>query len=114
MVFHRDGTLQFDGLVCHKTASFPTGLLCVKDNHEAFDSFAAFIVGGTTNDQASWRTVYRNLCRQKNSHLEVNAPEVMVAFNWHATALMDLTLDVSVVKDRTIKNRHRQFTTLLL
>ncbi|KAJ4377233.1 hypothetical protein N0V83_000056 [Neocucurbitaria cava] len=105
VVFHRDGTLQFDGLVCHETASFPTGILCVEDNDEALDSFAAFIVGGNTNDQASWRTVCRDLCRQKNSHLEINAPEVMVAFNRHATALMDLTSDVSVVKDRKIKNR---------
>ncbi|KAH9882692.1 hypothetical protein J1614_000057 [Plenodomus biglobosus] len=105
VVFHRDSKLHFDGLVCHMTASFPTGLLCVEDNHEALDSLAAFIVGGTTNEEASWRTVCRNLCRQKNSHFEINVPEVMITFNRHATALMDLTLEGSVVKDRTIKNR---------
>ncbi|CBY00994.1 predicted protein [Plenodomus lingam JN3] len=105
VVFHRDGTLEFDGLVCHETATFPNGRVCVEDNDEAVDSFAAFVAGGTTDDKASWRRVCRKLCRRENSHLEFSAPEVMIAFNRHATALMDLPVDVAAGKDRTIKNR---------
>jgi len=36
VVFHRDGTLHLDGLACHRTASFPTGVVSVANNNEAW------------------------------------------------------------------------------
>ena len=45
VVFHRDGALHLDSLVCHRTASFPTGIVRVADNDEVLDCFAPFIAG---------------------------------------------------------------------
>jgi hypothetical protein len=48
-VFHRDD-LHLDGLVCYRTASFPTGVVSVVDNNEALDCFAPFIAGFVVQD----------------------------------------------------------------
>jgi len=37
VVFHRDGILHLNGLVCYRTASFPTGVVSVANNNEALD-----------------------------------------------------------------------------
>ncbi|KAF1934723.1 hypothetical protein EJ02DRAFT_507382 [Clathrospora elynae] len=108
VVFHRDGTLDFGSLVCTQTASFPTGLVCMADIDAVLDDFAAFIAGGSSEDAA--RAIWRELCRsfgvRRHDQLSFSAPEVMYAFNCHATSLSELTDLVLVVKeDRAIKNR---------
>ncbi|KAJ2974827.1 hypothetical protein NUW58_g8532 [Xylaria curta] len=45
VVFHRDGTLHFDGLVCHRTVPFPTGVIVVPNVDEILDRFASFVAG---------------------------------------------------------------------
>ncbi|KAL7921339.1 hypothetical protein ACQKWADRAFT_296196 [Trichoderma austrokoningii] len=116
VVFHRDGVLNFDGLVCHRTASFPNGHLLVADEDKALDSFAPFIAGFTMKDVAEdmavrtkWREVCRALgrCREGHPHLlQFSAPEIMVAFTRHAASLSQLAADVPLMKgEKTVKNR---------
>jgi hypothetical protein len=50
VVFHRDGDLNFDGLVCHHTASFPTGIVRIATDDETLDRFTSFIAGFTLQD----------------------------------------------------------------
>ena len=38
VVFHRDGTLRLDNLVCHQTASFPDGVVRVANNDETLEN----------------------------------------------------------------------------
>ncbi|KAF2819245.1 phosphoribosyl transferase domain protein [Ophiobolus disseminans] len=108
VVFHRDGVLDFEGLVCHDTTSFPTAVVRVADEDKALDVFAAFIAGGAVDDEASritWREVCRSLGRRYHNQLEFSAPESMVAFSRHATALPELTAQVPLVEEvRKIKN----------
>ncbi|QYS93725.1 Adenine phosphoribosyl transferase [Trichoderma simmonsii] len=114
VVFHRDG-VDFDGLVCHKTASFPSGTVRVADNDKMLNSFSSFIAGFVMQDKdadeavhAEWRKVCRDLGRRQEAHpghLFFGAPEVMIAFNHHATMLPELTAQVLLAKeDRTVKN----------
>lgn len=116
VVFHQAGVLNFDGLVCHRTASFATGDILVADEDKALDSFAPFIAGFIMKDvgedikvRKKWREVCRALGRRKEGHpyhLQFNAPEIMVAFTRHATALPDLAADVPLTKgEKTVKNR---------
>lgn len=116
VVFHRDGALHFNGLVCHQTASFPTGVVRVENNDEVLDYFAPFIAGFVTQDvdvdkaiRADWRKVCRALGRREEAHpdhLLFSSPNVMVAFTQHATALPELIAQVPLVKgDKKIKNR---------
>ncbi|KAM0418645.1 hypothetical protein ACHAPT_012448 [Fusarium lateritium] len=109
VVFHRE-PLYFDGLVCHQTASFPTGVTRVHNEDETLDSFAPLIAGFITQHadkalRAKWRKTCRTLGRQEGDHLLFISPEVMVAFDQHATALPELTALVPSVKDKTVKNR---------
>ncbi|KAL2193139.1 phosphoribosyl transferase domain protein [Corynascus similis CBS 632.67] len=116
VVFHRDG-LYLDGLVCHRTASFPTGEIRVVDDDEALDSFSAFIAGFTTQDatvQAGWRDICRSMGRHEGAlcqgKLVFSAPEIMAAFTRHATALPELTAEVPLANgDRSVKNREARF-----
>ena len=112
VVFHRDA-LRLDGLVCHRRASFPTGLVRVAHNDdEALDCFAAFIAGFTTPDnplQAAWRDVCRALGRcgelDGQDHLLFSAPDVMVALTRQAIALPELLAEVPVADtERMVKN----------
>ena len=115
VVFHRDEALHLDGLVCHRTASFPTGVVSVADNDEALDCFTPFVVGFIMQDvdvdkamRLDWREVCRALGRREEAHpdqLFFSSPNLMVAFTQHATTLPELTAQVPLVKgDKTIKN----------
>ncbi|KAH6603207.1 hypothetical protein Trco_007982 [Trichoderma cornu-damae] len=113
VVFHRDGALDLDGLVCRQTASLPTGVVGVPDDDEALDCFAPFIAGFTMQHadiRAEWRKVCRALGRRHEAHpdhLLFSSPEVMAAFTQHATMLPELAMQVPLAKgDRAIKNRH--------
>lgn len=117
IVFHRDGVLNFGGLVCHRTASFPIGDIFVADEDEALDSFAPYIAGFIMKDvdddmavRTKWREVCRALGRRQQDHpyhLQFSAPEVMVAFTQHATTLPELAADVPLMKggEKVVKNR---------
>ncbi|KAE8321295.1 hypothetical protein BDV39DRAFT_210877 [Aspergillus sergii] len=115
VVFHRDGTLSLNGLVCHRTACFPTGAVRVLDEDEVLDNFASFVAGfvmeDTEADKATrleWRKVCRALGRREEAypdHLLFSSPNVMAAFTQHATTLPELTAQVPLVKDKTVKNR---------
>ena len=115
-VFHRDGTLDLDGLVCHRTASFPAGVVRVVNDDDVLDCFAPFIAGFVMQDvnvdkaiRVEWRKVCRALSRREEvhpDHLLFSSPNVMVAFTHHATTLPELTKHVPLVKgNQTIKNR---------
>jgi adenine phosphoribosyltransferase len=116
VVFHRDGILNLDGLVCHQTASFPTGVIRVADNNETLDSFTPFVAGFVMQNadldmttRAEWRKVCRTLGRRQEGYpddLLFSSPEVMVAFTQHATMLPELAAQVPLMKgDKTVKNR---------
>ncbi|KAI2776506.1 phosphoribosyl transferase domain protein [Daldinia loculata] len=118
VVFHHDETLDLAGLVCHRTASYPAGVISVPDDDEAVDIFAAFIAGFVIQDvdmavRAEWRKVCRMLGRRDEAHvghLLFSSPDVMVAFNQHGTALAELTAHVPLVKgDKIVKNREANF-----
>ncbi|KAI9799435.1 MAG: hypothetical protein M1825_004535 [Sarcosagium campestre] len=115
-VFHRDGALHLDGLVCHRTASFPTGVVCVANDDEMLDCFAPFVAGFVMQDvdvdkaiRVEWRKVCRALGRREEAHpdhLLFSSPNVMAAFTQHATALPELTAQVPLVRGfQTVKNR---------
>lgn len=115
-VVHRDGVLHLDGLVCHRTTSFPTGVVSVANDDEVLDRFASFVAGFTMQDadvdkaiRADWRKVCRALGRREEAypnHLLFSSPNVIVAFTQHATSLPELTAQVPLVKgDKTVKNR---------
>lgn len=115
VVFHRDLSLQLDGLVCHQTASFPTGFVSVEDTDDALDRFASFVAGVHVDDdelgtgeaiRGEWRNICRELGGRHHDQLYFNAPNVMAVFNRHATALPELTsLVPSSEEDRVVKNR---------
>jgi adenine phosphoribosyltransferase len=115
-VFHRDKTLHLDGLVCHRTASFPTGIIRVADDDDVLDCFAPFVAGFMMQDadvhkaiRTDWREVCRALgCREEAhpDHLLFSSPTIMMTFTKHATALPELRAQVPLVTgDRTIKSR---------
>ena len=113
VVFHRDAALHFDGLVCDRTAVFPTGVVRVANVDEVLDCFASFIAGfNVDNDEAirvDWRNQCRALGRLEEGHpdpLSFSSPNIMVTFTQHATALPELTAQMLSVKgDETVKNR---------
>lgn len=116
VVFHSEEYLHLDGLACHRTASFPTGVIRVVDNGEVLDNFASFVAGFTLpavdedrNIRFKWRGVCRDLGRHEEAypgHLLFSSPTVMVAFNQYATSLPKLTAQVPLVKGGvTMKSR---------
>ncbi|KAI1192530.1 phosphoribosyl transferase domain protein [Nemania serpens] len=117
VIFHRQGTLDLARLVCHQTASFPTGVVHVaNDDEEALDQFASFTAGFAMQDsqmneavQIERRRVCRDLGARKAAypeHLWFSAPEVMVAFTQHATTLTELTAHVPLAQGEVmVKNR---------
>jgi len=116
VVFHRDGTLHLDGLMCYRTASFPTGVIRVANDDEVLDCFAPFVAGFFMQDvdvdkaiRVEWRKVCRALGRREEAHpdhLLFSSPNVMAAFTQHATTLPELTAQVPLVKgNKTVKNR---------
>ncbi|KAF1956996.1 phosphoribosyl transferase domain protein [Byssothecium circinans] len=100
-VFHRDGALRLDGLVCHRTASFPTGFLRIADDDEDMEVDKAIRV--------DWRKECRALGRREEAHpdhLLFSSPNIMVAFTQHATTLPELTTQVPLMEgDERVKNR---------
>ncbi|KAH6696458.1 phosphoribosyl transferase domain protein [Leptodontidium sp. MPI-SDFR-AT-0119] len=115
VVFHRDGALRLDGLVCHQTASFPTGVVSVADDDKTLDCFAPFVAGFIMQDvdvdkaiRICWRKVCRALGRREEAHpghLLFGSPNIMMAFNQHATTLPELAAHVPLVDgDKVIKN----------
>jgi hypothetical protein len=121
VVFHRN-SLYLDGLVCHQTASFPTGFVSVENDDKALDCFTAFVVGfiQSVDIRVEWREVCRSLGRRKKddpNHLLFSSPSIIVALNQHATALPELTEQVPLGKGyQAVKNRearlHRPATTV--
>lgn len=107
VVFHHQGVLNFDRLVCHKSAIFPTGTVRVRDSNEGLDSFASFILGSAMKDH-DVRTGCRNLGRREEAHpnhIFFGAPNIMMAFTKHATKLPELVANVPLVEgSRIIKN----------
>jgi adenine phosphoribosyltransferase/phosphomevalonate kinase len=122
VVFHRDAVLHLDGLVCHQTASFPTGVVRIPDEDEVLDRFAPFVAGFNVQDvdvdravRVDWRKECRALGRREEAHpdhLLFSSPNVMVAFNQHATALPELMAQMPLLKgDKTVKNREASLHT---
>lgn len=116
VVFHRDGTLHLDGLVCHQTASFPVGTVHVQDDKKALDKFAPFIAGFVMEDsdmnetvQAEWRKTCRtwgDRTEAHPNHLQFSAPNIKVAFTRQATALPDLVAKVPfLTESKMIKSQ---------
>ncbi|KAI8715029.1 Phosphomevalonate kinase [Fusarium sp. LHS14.1] len=107
-IFHREN-LHFDDLVCHKTASFPNGVTRVLNEDVALDYFAPLIAGFDVRQVPSlrlkWYKICRALGRQEGKHLLFSSPEIMIAFNKHATGLPKLMALVPSIKDKTVKNR---------
>ncbi|KPM37969.1 hypothetical protein AK830_g8587 [Neonectria ditissima] len=120
VVFHRGVTLDLKGLVCHKTASFPTGVIRVADDDETLDCFTPFMAGFVMQDaglnktvQVEWRKVCRDLGRREAAHpghLSFSLPNVMMALTRHATSLPELTAQVPLVNGGiTVKSREACF-----
>ncbi|KAJ5637800.1 hypothetical protein N7490_007679 [Penicillium lividum] len=111
VVFHRYGSQHFGELVCHRTASFPTGSVSVEDDDDTLDSFAGFIAGFGVhpNLRAEWRDLCRTVARHDDSQpnqLFFGSSDIMMVFNRHATALPELTTQVPMLKGKmAIKNR---------
>ncbi|TLS31302.1 hypothetical protein PpBr36_03417 [Pyricularia pennisetigena] len=119
VVFHRAGKLHLDGLVCHSTATFPSGVIRVMDDDELLDAFARFVAGYVVDDideksasiLSDWRGLCRALGRREGAHpnlLRFSAPEVMVALTRHASSLPELTANVPLLissPKNKIKNR---------
>ncbi|KAF9776217.1 hypothetical protein IL306_005623 [Fusarium sp. DS 682] len=119
IMFHRNDSPILLNLVCHRSATYPTGAIVVKDEDEAIDRFAPFIVGSTVRDrtpreavQPEWRRICRELAgRDKKypGHLVFSSPELMIALTRHATNLRELTAQVpSGRKPYEVKNRKAQ------
>ncbi|ORY16576.1 hypothetical protein BCR34DRAFT_597586 [Clohesyomyces aquaticus] len=116
VVFHRDGTLYLEGLVCHRTATFPTGVVSVANDDDILDSFASFIVGYVMQNgdvgkavRSEWRKVCRSMGRIEETHshqLSFSSPNIMAAFTKHATSLPELIELLPLARaDYTVKNR---------
>ena len=116
VVFHRDGSLDLGGVVCHRTAVFPTGVVRVAENDQVLDKIAPFVAGVVMQDvhvdkaiRLGWRKVCRALGRREENHpgyLFFSAPNVMATFNRYATALPELADEVPLMKGGyTVKNR---------
>ncbi|KAI9894046.1 MAG: hypothetical protein M1814_004816 [Vezdaea aestivalis] len=126
VVFQRDGVLHLDGLVCHRTAAFPTGVVRVANKDKVLDTFAPFIAGFTVQKnadvneavRAEWRRVCRTLGSQEEAypgHLLFSSPNIMLAFTQDAATLPELTAQVPLAQAyQTVKNRearlHRSAT----
>jgi hypothetical protein len=120
VVCHRDGALHFDGLVCHQTATCPTGSVRVIDSDEVLDKFSALVAGFTMEDadvdkaiRVGWREVCRALGGRDEAHanhLFFNAPFIMATFTQHATSLPELTAHVPLMRgNMTVNNWEARF-----
>ncbi|CAA9961370.1 6-hydroxy-D-nicotine oxidase [Pyrenophora teres f. maculata] len=113
-VFHRDGALSIQDLVCHYTASFPTGIVGVLDRYKDLNQFASFVAGFGIQDEtantaveAQWRALCRSMGRHDGAYpdyLIFSTPEVMTVFNEHADRLPELMSQVPQGR-KTVKNK---------
>ncbi|KAG6000432.1 hypothetical protein E4U21_005474 [Claviceps maximensis] len=125
VVFHREQGLRLNGVVCHRSATFPTGVVRVRDDDEVLDQFASFVAGFAvrhehTHTDAALRMEWRSVCRalgrheggqhkQDQDHLVFSSPEIMVAFTKNAMmALQELSaLELPLrATGADVKNRH--------
>ncbi|CAG9993972.1 unnamed protein product [Clonostachys byssicola] len=122
VVFHRDGVLQLDGLVCHKTVSFPAGVSRIQNVPEILDCFTPLIAGFVMQDvnvdevlRLKWREVCCALACRDQGHPEYllfSSPNVMVTFTLDAimlpalTELVPLSDGQRIVKNREAQSRH--------
>ncbi|KAF1831129.1 hypothetical protein BDW02DRAFT_532550 [Decorospora gaudefroyi] len=111
VVFHRANVLHMEGLVCHHTANYPTGLLRVPNDDVILGDFARFVAGFAIRGgdekatQAAWRNTCRALGRREGRHFVFSVPEVMFVFNQHATSLPRLSALVALGEgNTTVKN----------
>ncbi|KAL3479396.1 hypothetical protein BJX99DRAFT_268342 [Aspergillus californicus] len=110
VVFHRDHTLDLDGLVSHHRASLPTGTITIPDEDRMLDLFASFIAGFVITQetlQAEWREVCRALSHHgQTSYLLFRSPETMISFTKRADTLPELAAQVPLLSGhRMVKNR---------
>ncbi|KAF2014458.1 hypothetical protein BU24DRAFT_423394 [Aaosphaeria arxii CBS 175.79] len=123
VVFHRDGVLNFDGLVAHHMASFPDAVLRVADDDKTLRCFTTYVTGFDVQSEANCRfnkmpddeltTKRLSVCRALGSRhedhpglLTFSAPDSMIVFNQHSTTLPELIAEVPIREDaRVIKNR---------
>jgi hypothetical protein len=116
VVYHRDESLNLDGLVCHQTASFPTGVVRVADDDQVLDNFAPFIAGFKMRDeevhkaaQVKWRKVCRDVGFREELYpdcLSFSSPNVMKVLTRHANEVSKLTPQLLASSEsRNIKNR---------
>ncbi|KKY13114.1 putative phosphoribosyl transferase domain protein [Diplodia seriata] len=104
IVFHRanDALHDLDGLVCHRTATFPTGAIRIPNTNAALGTFAPFIAGfapqSTDPDTPATLTSWRKTCRALARHeaaghtLLFTAPSAMAAFTPHASTALPILL----------------------
>ncbi|KAF5120910.1 hypothetical protein E5D57_013246 [Metarhizium anisopliae] len=88
IVFHRDETLRLDGITCHQTASFPTGVIRVADDDEVLNRSAPFVAGFVMQDESADKTIEierRKVCRAlgrreeaQQDHILFSSPNMMV------------------------------------
>lgn len=122
VLFHRDATIQLNGLLCDRTAWFPTGALRVPDSNEVLQRLTPFIAAFAVQDanedvhlKVEWRKACRALATREEAfqdHLLFSSPSMMMTFTCHAAALPDLTrLVPTSLRTNNVKNRqvrHRQ------
>lgn len=112
VVFHRQG-VEFDGLVCHQMASFPTGTVSISNTEEALNLFSPFIAGcflvpdGKSKlSMERQRAICHSLGRPEGDALVFHSPEIMLIFTRQATGLLELTSRVPQASTRRlVKNR---------
>lgn len=90
VVFHRFGSLKIDDMPCEQLAMLPIGIICVTDEDDVLDPFAAFVAGGFLQDekmnrtlQSEWRKVCRSLGHGEqgcSNELSFSSPEIMMSF----------------------------------
>ncbi|KAK3337677.1 phosphoribosyl transferase domain protein [Cercophora scortea] len=93
IVFHRDdGTLDPRRLLCRHVATYPSGVVRVRDTREALNAFCSFIAGFSVRDGMTlmeWRAVcravgHRDEAREDGKTLVFSAPGIMLAFGRNA------------------------------
>lgn len=114
VVFHQGENQEYDGLVCCRSATYPTGIVPVTDNEEVLVCFSRFVVRcvmhiSNLNEavQCEWHKACRSLGRREEAYrdrLVFDLPDLMVAFNRQATSLPDVIAKVLLVcRDKNVK-----------
>ncbi|KAF4228835.1 hypothetical protein CNMCM8980_000117 [Aspergillus fumigatiaffinis] len=120
VVFHRGSALHLDGLVCHRTASFPSGTIRVPDDDETLDYFAPFVAGFVVQNveadkavRAKWRRLCRALGGHEGAHpnhLLFSSPNIMAVFTRQAPMLPELAMQVPLLRGtKAVKSREACF-----